>query len=66
MRLIFSPIPVGMEGAGEIVKIEGDAMGLMGLGRRLDLARILGDELHKGDLTLILKKRKVGQGQSGR
>ena len=45
MRLIFSPIPVGMERAGEIVKIEGDAMGLMGLGRRLDLARILGEEL---------------------
>ena len=44
---------MGVEGGGEVVEIEGDAMRLVRRGSGLDLARPLGDQAHQGKLAGI-------------
>ena len=50
-RLLAAAIPVGMEGGGQFIEIESNAMGLVGRGGGLDLAGPLGDQADQGKLA---------------
>ena len=51
---------MGMEGGGEVVEIEGDAMRLVRRGGGLDLARPLGDQADQGEFAGIAQTVERG------
>src|SRR6185503_13653510 len=59
-RLVPAAVPMGMEGSRQVVKIEGDAMGLVGGGSGLDLARPLGDLAHQRAFAGIVQTVERG------
>ena len=50
---VAAAVPMGMEGGGEVVEIEGDAVRFMRRGGGLDLARPLGDQADQRELAGI-------------
>src|SRR6185437_12764952 len=50
-RFVLALVPQAVEGGGDLLQIEGDAMRLMRLGRALDHARPLREEADQRDLV---------------
>src|ERR1700737_1971435 len=65
MWRVFPPIPVGMEFASKFIKIIGDAVRLMGAGRKFHKPRIERKPFHQSELTRIFEALERGGGQPG-
>src|SRR5690242_2690536 len=59
-RLLAAAVPVGMEGGGQFIEIESNAMGLVGRGGGFDLAWPLGDQADQGKLAGVAQTIEWG------